>query len=178
MPTLNDLPPELIGNIASYLDPSTLLALRHTSKQLVVNNTYPFMNGFSTITVTCSKAGLARLAKMTDFEDSDSTSEDSTERAVCEKVEHVVLHVLTGYWLVEMAKDFDANVDKHLPAKRAYAHGRNIVRGVLGKLSKADSPKQESPYLLAYASMRQTLISSLNKLPDLKTITVTNEPAI
>jgi len=165
MANLTDLPRELIDDIASHLTLSEIIALRHTSKQLVVNTTHSYRQAFSTIKVTCSKKGLARLGNITDFAGWSSNAELITKRAVCDSVEHVVIHVLSASRLVELAGESKSNF-----GRRANSRGRSLIRGCLTKMSIVDSP-----YMRAYAYMRNTLVQNLNKLPNSKTITITNE---
>jgi hypothetical protein len=163
MPTLSNLPPELIIQIARGIDQKDKLALRHTSKRLVVTSAAPFMGSLQKITVTCSKAGLARLAAMTRL--AGKGAEMNLKRQILGSIEHVVIHTLSASRLVELAQSLDPDTGKAPSDYGILAYLRGLVTG----------SENDQPFLRAYMYMQTTLVNGFNAMPNLKLITVTNE---
>ena len=93
MASITDLPTELTTSVCGSFDRADILSLRHTSRRLAVNSADAFENAsFDSITVTCSKAGLERLERLT-------AADASSHVDVAEKVEqikHVTIHAMTA----------------------------------------------------------------------------------
>jgi flavorubredoxin len=92
MASATDLAPELIQNVSSTLDFSSILAQRHTNRQLAEYSATA-LTQCSEITVTCSKAGLGRLKELTTI--IDGHDKDMKQKVVA-NIEHVTIHTLTG----------------------------------------------------------------------------------
>jgi hypothetical protein len=145
MPSITDLPFELIGNVSSNLNLSSVLALRHTNRRLTVNSATA-LTQCSEITITCSKAGLERLAKLVTISDSE---EAGIKQKLVANIEHVTIHMVTAQRLVELAESF---ADNEGDENSFYDEG------------------DENPFSCTYVYMRKTIIAGLNAMPKLHTI--------
>jgi hypothetical protein len=140
MPSLSDLPAELITSICGSLDHADIVLLRHTSRILATGSADGVRDAsLDSTTVTFSKAGLERLEFFTTT--NASAFVNIPERV--SQIKHVTIHILAPSRLKELADACDDG--------------------------------QENPYLLAYGKVRIALINALNRLPNLESITVTNE---
>jgi hypothetical protein len=91
MPSLNDLPTDLINNISMSLDRANILAMCYVDRTLASTTTDAFFRSFTHIGVSCSAAGLRRLEALVQ-------KQDTTQN-----IKHVTLHTLTFKDMVDMA---------------------------------------------------------------------------
>jgi hypothetical protein len=139
MPSLIDLPTELISQICGYLDRKDTISLRHTSRQLAIKSLNGLIQIFDSLIVTCSKAGLDRLAALV-----AKPTETPAKNLCLKTVKHVTIHVLTAFRLKELTESVDNQT-----GTKSYFH--------------------------AYVKVRKVLKDGLNALPNLETITFTND---
>ncbi|KAF2826306.1 hypothetical protein CC86DRAFT_467054 [Ophiobolus disseminans] len=121
MPTITDLPGELLDSICGDLSRSDILSLRHASRQMVHNLRFNFEEQFDSIHATCSKAGLKRLGQLTLL--------PRDRRHTLDRITHVTIHVLTDYRLRELAQSFAKSVGH--PYFWAYSRTRRVLVHVL-----------------------------------------------
>jgi hypothetical protein len=100
MPSLNDLPAELITPICGNLHHADIVSLRHTSRALATGSADGFRDAsLDSITVTCSKAGLERLEFL--MTTNAPAYVNVPERV--NQINHVTINVLTPSRLKELA---------------------------------------------------------------------------
>lgn len=168
---MNDLPQELMDNIIAQLMLKERMALGHSSRHNVASTNHIFEEHFERITVTCSKAGLRRFQKLTDF--TGSKNDAALKRQAYRGIEHVIIHILSASRLVEIAQTFTEMTEiPELSKTKAFGHK------LIKPFFRNNEPfGRSSPYFQAFDWMCKVL-SGLLKIPNLKTITVTNEDFI
>jgi hypothetical protein len=145
MPSLHDLPAELLDSVCADLSQSDNLSLRLVNRQMASNMTDYFIEQFDSISVTCSCEGLDRLEK--------PVAVPSDQHFILEKVKHITIYVLTPRRLHALADMMDDEEEG----------------------SEEGSEVHSDPYLLAYMRVREVLIRGLNAFPNLEAVTVTNQ---
>jgi hypothetical protein len=145
MPSLHDLPAELLDSVCADLSQSDNLSLRLVNRQMASNMTDYFIEQFDSISVTCSCEGLDRLEKL--------VAVPSDQHFILEKVKHITIYVLTPRRLHALADMMDDEEEG----------------------SEEGSEVDSDPYLLAYMRVREVLIRGLNAFPNLEAVTVTNQ---
>jgi hypothetical protein len=134
MPSLNDLPAELITPICGNLDHANIVSLRHTSRALATGSADGFRDAsLDSITVTCTKAGLERLEFLMTI--NAPAYVNVPERV--NQIKHVTINVLTPSRLKELADTCDDS--KENTYLLAYTKVRTTLINALYKLPNLES---------------------------------------
>ncbi|KAF1926798.1 uncharacterized protein M421DRAFT_6706 [Didymella exigua CBS 183.55] len=132
MKKLNNLPQELFDLVCKYCPREAIIALRHTDRQLTETTREQFHNGFNSLIVTCSKAGLERLEKL--------TTDPYCSKHVLSRVKKVTFSTLTPHRLQELAESRSRpqpdGGDNYL---RAYTYVRKTLVDGLNALPNLDT---------------------------------------
>jgi hypothetical protein len=167
MSLLSALPVELLNSIYTLLDDrKDVVSLRHTCRKLAVASLDEFDQYFKSITVTSSVAGLTRLRLLV---------ADAGDQRLS-NIMHVAIHTITAASLESLAVFMQEKYGD--PSRYGQAVSMQNEHGIAKLIEhwKYVQDKDSIPYLLAYKHVRTVLISCLNRLPNLKRVSITNYP--
>jgi hypothetical protein len=113
MPSLDDLPTELINNVSTSLECADILAMHYADRKLSFATPDAFFRSFVHVTVSCSHSGLRRLEALAQQQDA------------VQAIKQVTLHTLTFKPMADMAGLLLK--DEPNPATRVYADMRETL---------------------------------------------------